>query len=73
LRRVPAGEGWRTRGYLPHFDAAAQVQYIVFRLADSLPAELHRSIAKAQSDEFGLVLDAALDQARAAATWRFRK
>jgi len=62
LRRVPAGEGWRTRGYLPHFDAAEHVQHIVFRLADSLPAELHQRIAKAQSDEFGLVLDAALDQ-----------
>ena len=30
--------GWRTRGYLPHWDAADAVQHVVFRLADSLPA-----------------------------------
>ena len=29
--------GWRTRGYLPHWDAAEAVQHVVFRLADSLP------------------------------------
>jgi len=30
--------GWRTRGYLPHFDTVSGVQHIVFRLADALPA-----------------------------------
>lgn len=30
---------WRSRGYLPHFDAPNVVQHVVFRLADSLPAE----------------------------------
>jgi REP element-mobilizing transposase RayT len=30
--------GWRSRGYLPHCDAATAIQHIVFGLADSLPA-----------------------------------
>jgi len=39
---MPAGpaaahKGWRSRGYLPHCDAATLVQHIVFGLADSLP------------------------------------
>ena len=28
--------GWRSRGYLPHLDAAGATQHIVFRLTDSL-------------------------------------
>jgi REP element-mobilizing transposase RayT len=32
--------GWRSRGYLPHVDAAGAIQHIVFRLADSLPVDL---------------------------------
>lgn len=29
--------GWRSRGYLPHYDDAALIQHVVFGLADSLP------------------------------------
>src|SRR5208282_679773 len=29
--------GWRSRGYLPHFDKAGVVQSITFRLHDSVP------------------------------------
>ena len=29
--------GWRSRGYLPHFDSPEIVQHIVFRLADARP------------------------------------
>jgi len=32
--------GWYSRGYLPHFDSSAAVQHIVFRLHDSVPAEV---------------------------------
>jgi putative DNA methylase len=32
--------GWRSRGYLPHFDGGAIPQMITFHLADSLPAEV---------------------------------
>ena len=31
--------GWRSRGYLPHFDAPRAIQHITYRLADSLPKE----------------------------------
>jgi hypothetical protein len=37
--------GWRSRGYLPHLDAADVVQHIVLRLADSLPARLRDEFA----------------------------
>ncbi len=33
-------KGWHSRGYLPHFDSAATVQFVTFRLADSLPQEI---------------------------------
>ena len=29
--------GWRSRGYLPHFDSPRTVQHVVFRLADAIP------------------------------------
>lgn len=29
--------GWHSRGYLPHFDAPHQVQFLTFRLFDSIP------------------------------------
>lgn len=31
---------WRNRGYLPHFDAQGALQFITFRLADSLPQQV---------------------------------
>ncbi len=33
-------KGWYSRGYLPHFDAAHVLQFITFRLHDSVPAEV---------------------------------
>jgi hypothetical protein len=30
--------GWRSRGYLPHFDAPGVLQMITYRLADAMPA-----------------------------------
>lgn len=30
-------KGWHDRGYLPHFDGGEIIQFITFRLADSLP------------------------------------
>jgi REP element-mobilizing transposase RayT len=32
--------GWHSRGYLPHFDGAAQAQFITYHLADSIPAKV---------------------------------
>jgi hypothetical protein len=31
-------KGWRSRGYLPHFDAPGIQQFLTYRLADALPA-----------------------------------
>lgn len=53
---------WRSRGYLPHFDAPNLVQHIVFRLADSLPAQIARDIARARGGGRVLAIDAALDR-----------
>jgi putative transposase len=32
--------GWRSRGYVPHFDGSRVVQHVTYHLADSLPAEV---------------------------------
>jgi REP element-mobilizing transposase RayT len=37
-----AERGWHSRGYLPHLEAAETVQFITFRLTDSLPANIAR-------------------------------
>ncbi len=36
--------GWYSHGYLPHFDSTLVIQFITFRLADSLPQERLRQI-----------------------------
>ena len=38
--------GWHSRGYLPHFDSAETVQFVTFRLADSLPRSFEENLAK---------------------------
>ncbi len=40
---------WHDRGYLPHFDAADIWQFITYRLADSMPRQVARTLA----DELG--------------------
>lgn len=47
--QLPRGEmalhrGWYSRGYLPHRDHPGLLQFITYRLADSLPAEVLRRI-----------------------------
>jgi REP element-mobilizing transposase RayT len=32
-------KGWHSRGYLPHFDGSRVLQFLTFRLADSVPNE----------------------------------
>jgi putative DNA methylase len=53
---------WRSRGYLPHLDGPSLVQHVVFRLADSLPAELRKELAQARHSDRVAAIDAALDQ-----------
>jgi hypothetical protein len=49
-------KGWYSRGYLPHFDSPETVQFVTFRLADSLPKAAAQALAMlpdnlAQTDE----------------------
>lgn len=37
---VPQVKNWYSRGYLPHLDHPGLIQFITFRLADALPAEV---------------------------------
>ena len=39
-------KGWHSRGYLPHFDSPETIQFVAFRLADSLPRAVVESLAK---------------------------
>jgi hypothetical protein len=39
-------KGWHSRGYLPHFDSAETIQFITFRLFDSLPRAVAEALAK---------------------------
>ncbi len=43
----PQPLGWYSSGYLPHFDSTLVIQFITFRLADSLPQERLRHIQEA--------------------------
>jgi REP element-mobilizing transposase RayT len=62
LASIEAHARWRSRGYLPHVDGPNLVQHVIFRLADSLPAELQTQLAQARRDDRLLAIDAALDQ-----------
>ena len=39
-------KGWYSRGYLPHFDSPETIQFITFRLADSLPKAVAQALAE---------------------------
>ena len=38
-------KGWYSRGYLPHFDSPETVQFVTFRLGDSLPTAVAQALA----------------------------
>jgi REP-associated tyrosine transposase len=42
---------WHSRAYLPHFDSQDVVQFVTFRLADSLPREAERRLRAAAQPE----------------------
>lgn len=44
-------KGWYSRGYLPHFDSAGCIQFITFRLADSLPEAAVQRTVEQTSEE----------------------
>jgi REP element-mobilizing transposase RayT len=53
---------WRTRGFLPHFDAPGEIQHIVFRLADSLPSDIARPIETGPGPLRLAAIEAKLDE-----------
>ena len=55
----PKPKGWHSRGYLPHFDSPETIQFVTFRLADSLPKAVVKTL-RAQDSAVRL-LDAELD------------
>lgn len=44
-------KGWHSRHYLPHFDSGDVIQFVTFRLADSLPAEAINTLKVAAKAE----------------------
>jgi putative transposase len=44
-------KGWHSRGYLPHFDTLETLQFVTFRLADSLPKEALERISLSDRPE----------------------
>ncbi len=58
---------WHSRGYLPHFDEAGVIQFVTFRLSDSLPADV---LAEWAREYF--TVDSALTSSNRAALLRRR-
>jgi REP element-mobilizing transposase RayT len=42
--------GWHSRGYLPHFDSPQTIQFVTFRLADSLPKAVADGLRHREDD-----------------------
>lgn len=55
---IPSVKVWYSRGYLPHCDQMGLLQFITFRLADSLPQEklqqLEEALKEMEDAELGL-------------------
>ena len=65
-------KAWHHRGYLPHLDAGATVQFVTFRLADSLPRDVFEACVAAARDRIELhqQLEAMIDAGRGACLLR---
>lgn len=46
-------KSWHSRGYLPHCDVSGLMQFITFRLADSLPGEVLHRLLQDEIDDMG--------------------
>lgn len=46
LETTMVHKGWHSRGYLPHFDSPETIQFVTFRLADSLPRAVAEMLAR---------------------------
>ncbi|SRR6266496_5623807 len=58
--------GWRSRGYLPHFDGRAIPQFITLHLADSIPAKVlerwQRELGQTRDTQAQMVLQKRIDR-----------
>jgi REP element-mobilizing transposase RayT len=65
-KRPRAQRGWNERGYLPHFDADNLIQFVTFRLTDSLPKSIFEDLAIRASDSADLrqQIEAFIDSGR---------
>jgi REP element-mobilizing transposase RayT len=57
--------GWHERGYLPHYDAPGEIQFVTWRQADSLPAqvlgEMHAFAASGRKRQSRVLAERSLD------------
>jgi putative DNA methylase len=64
--------GWRSRGYLPHFEGGEVAQFVTFRLKDSLPKSVverwRRELAQEGETELRRRVEAYLDEGYGAAS-----
>ena len=44
-------KGWHSRNYLPHYDSSDVIQFVTFRLADSLPRQVLERLQGAERPE----------------------
>ena len=59
--------GWHERGRLPHYDVSGKVQFVTFRLADSLPSEVLAKLGKLEDRSLALRrMEAELDLGKGA-------
>jgi REP element-mobilizing transposase RayT len=65
-------KGWHYRGYLSHFDADTLIQFITFRLADSLPKAIFDELTAAASGSADLrqKIETAVDGGHGSCTLR---
>lgn len=71
--------GWHDRGYLPHFEGGPRPQFITFRLADSLPAEIFEKLkwrletGRISEWEYAFSLDRYLDRSKGECSLKIRR
>ncbi len=57
--------GWHERGYLPHYDAPGELQFVTWRQSDSLPAqvlgEMHALAASGRERQSRVLAERSLD------------
>ena len=60
MRKSEATNGWHSRGYLPQFDVEQIMQFVTFRLSDSMPQPILTKWRAELAVEANIDLDAAL-------------